>query len=303
MVRCVCRVRRRVSAVVCAAIALAVGVAGCGGSSSSSSTTTRSSSTASSTSQPATQASIPITIKQTPLGRFLVVNVAVGGGKPVPVLLDTGFPFLFMLNSAIGPHASLGSTVNPVVAGHPFVGRTATATVTLEGTHSVTTPHRIQFLATNSLTLPALIRYAGQLGIQGDIGIGQLFPGFVSPLAQLAPPLSDGFTIALNAFGGPQLLLGKPTKTASSASVPLLPGSTPGVSLGGTQAPTHYPNGMSTYVGDFTLCWRIAGDHACGITTADTGNPSALLPQLLPNLPTVRLGASPASHQPEQAER
>jgi hypothetical protein len=235
---------------------------------------------------------IPITIKQTPLGRFLVVKLAVGGGKPVPVLLDTGFPFLYMLSGAIGPHVSYGPTVHPSVFGHPFVGRAATASVTLEGSQSVTTPRPIQLLATSSLILPALKRYQAQLGIQGDIGIGQLFPGFFSPLVQLAPPLSDGFTIALNAPGGPQLLLGKPAKTASSASVPLLGPSTPGI--GGPQEPARYPNGMPTHTGFFNLCWRIAGKQACGLTNADTGNPSSLLPQaLLPNLPHISFAGSP----------
>jgi hypothetical protein len=282
MVRGVCDVRGRVFALVCAAIALAVGVAGCGGSSSKSTAASGSSSTAgTSTSQPAGQVSIPITIKQTPIGRFLTVNVSVGGGRPVPVLLDTGFPFLFVLNGAIGPHVSFGSQESLSVFGHPFVGRAASAPVTIEGSHSVTTPQPIRFLATNSLTIPGLTK----LGVQGDIGIGQLWPGFFSPLVQLAPPLSDGFTIALNAPGGPQLLLGKPTKTASSASVPLLP-PTPG--LAPPQAPTHYPNGTPTHVGFFTLCWRIAADHACGITAADTGNPGGLLPQaLMPNLHQV----------------
>jgi hypothetical protein len=211
----------------------------------------------------------------------------------VPLLLDTGFPFLFMLSSAIGPHVSFGSQVHLPVFGHPFVGRVASAPVTIEGSHSVTTPHPIQFLATNSLTLPALKRYAGQLGIQGDIGIGQLWPGFFSPLVQLASPLSDGFTIALNAPGGPQLLLGKPTKTASSVSVPLLPPSTPG--LAAPQTPTRYPNGVPTHLGFFTLCWRIAGDHACQITNADTGNPSALVPQaLMPNLHQIPVAGAAA---------
>jgi hypothetical protein len=280
---------RHAYAGVLAAILLAAGVAACG--SAPSSTRAGSGSPAGTS----FRVSIPITIVRGPQGNFLAVRVSVGGGRPVPMMLDTGGPFLQVLPSALGPHVRYRSSSQliPEYPHPPVTGRVISASVSIEGARTVTTPRPIRLLAVSSFG--ASLSVFQQYGLQGDIGIGQLagsssglFSGLFSPLVQLASPLSNGFTIQLSGAGGPKLILGTPERTASSVSVPLLPRVSPGVPFGGPGAAARYPNGLPTHQGFVTLCWQIAGERACGPTYADTGDPHAIVGEgLMPNLPTI----------------
>jgi hypothetical protein len=225
------------------------------------------------------------------MGRFLVVKVAVGAGKPVPVLLDTGSPGLAVLKQAIGPQAkvqpSVGTAGSYSARSSTVTGSPANGSVTIEGSPNVTTTKPILFVAVTSFgaTAPLL----AQTGTQGIMGVGQLpsnSGGAFSPLPMLPPPLSDGFTIALSAAGGSTLVLGKPAKSGSSVSVPLLGPRVPAGPFGGPQTPLTYPSGAPAYQGLFNLCWRVGGHQACGTTLADSGSPHGFIGTgLLPNLP------------------
>lgn len=61
----------------------------------------------------ARHATIPLTIVQGPNGTFLVARVAVGGGKPVPVLVDTGSISLMVMRQAVGRHAKISPGGRP----------------------------------------------------------------------------------------------------------------------------------------------------------------------------------------------
>jgi hypothetical protein len=151
----------------------------------------------------------------------------------------------------------------------------------------VTTTKPINFVAVT--TFGATAPLLAQTGTQGTMGVGQLpqnSGGAFSPLPMLPSPLSDGFTISLSAAGGPSVVLGKPTKSASSVSVPLLGPRVPAGPFGGPQTPLTYPSGAPAYQGLFKLCWRVAGHQACGTTLADSGSPHGFIGNgLLPNLP------------------
>jgi hypothetical protein len=204
---------------------------------------------------------------------------------------------LAIMRGAIGPHVTILSgpqTGGGLGAGKvvPITASLAKASVTIQGSPSVTTPSPITFGAITAYT-PALA-HMRLAGAQGIMGIGQLPPGYIanvtplSPLVQLATPLWEGYTIALNAAGGPQLMLGRPTRSASSVSLPLLGPRVPGLPWGGPQGPLRYPNGAPAYQGAWTLCWRVGGQQACGATIADSGQPDPIVGDaVMPNLPHV----------------
>lgn len=218
------------------------------------------------------QVSVPIRVVTRPDGvQKLLVDVSVGGGRPVPVILDTGSGGLYLLAGAIGPHASRTSqSGRRVYQGWSLTANTVRASFGIGG---VSAPNPI---AVGSISA---IRPAGHFalyGAQGIMGVGrvpQAAPGFLSPLAQLPAPSWQGFTIELHAPGGPRLLLGRPSRSDTSVLLPL------------TRADARYPNGSPAYDGIVTLCWRVAAQRRCGPTLPDTGDPrgsvsAVLLPQL-----------------------
>ena len=238
-------------------------------------------------------ATIPITVRQTPAGSFLLVTVAVGGGKAVPVLLDTGSNGLAILRQAVGGRAAVQSRVQRLGAygaeGIPTRGRLARGLVTIEGSPAVTTVKPVTFGAITSFGV--IGRILAMEGAEGIMGVGQLPPsstGAWSPVLLLRAPLSDGYTIALNAPGGPQLILGRPVKAKDSVTLPLLGPRVVAGPWGGPQTPRRYPDGSPAYQGLFKLCWRVVQRHACGTTLADTGSPQGFVGEsVIPGLAHV----------------
>jgi hypothetical protein len=285
---------------VVAAIAASIALAACGGSSkrtSSAKPTSSSAGTSSTTSlHGPTRATVPISVVNTPGGRFLVVKVAVGGGRPVPVLVDTGSSGLALTRSAVGPKATFQGKGGGRYAGGSFTGTSATAPVTIQGTPNVTTTKPVGFLAVTSLgAYQSLLSVTGTDGVMGIGQLPQTSGGRFSPLVMLPAPLSDGYTIELSGSGGPSLLLGKPVKSASSVTVPLLGPRVPAGPFGGPQTPLRFPGGAPAYQGIFKLCWQVAGHGACGPTLADSGSPhgfigTGLLPKLSQTGPLVAPG-------------
>jgi hypothetical protein len=234
-------------------------------------------------------ATIPLRLVEGPNGKFLVARVAVGGGKPVPVIVDTGSSQLMIRRRAVGRRAKISPRIR-ILGGYgvsgSIRGSTATGSFTIHGLPSATTTP-ISFGAVKSFGgVAVLLRVTGT---QGIMGIGQLPPnsraGF-SPLLSLPSSLWKGYTIALHGAGGPKLILGRPTRAASSVSVALLGPRVRVGPFGGPHTPRKYPSGTPAYQGLFKLCWNVAGQKACGPTVADTGNTFGFVGGgLLPNVP------------------
>jgi hypothetical protein len=97
-----------------------------------------------------TRAVIPITIAHTRNGNFPLIHVAVGAGRSVPVILDTGSVGLVLMRRPWGrksrscrnrrPARGLGAGVV-----YPITAEAASARVTFEGAPSATTPKPIAF--------------------------------------------------------------------------------------------------------------------------------------------------------------
>jgi len=243
-------------------------------------------------------ATIPLTLVHGANGTFLVARVAVGGGKPVPVIVDTGSNQLMIMRRAVGRRAKISPRIR-VLGGYgvsgKVIGSTATGSFTIHGMPSATTTKPISFGAVTSFGGVAVLLSA--TGTQGVMGIGQLPPNSraaFSPLLSLPSPLWKGYTIALHGPGGPKLILGTPTRAASSVSLALLGPRVQVGPFGGPHTPKRYPSGTRAYQGLFELCWNIAGQMACGPTLADTGNTFGFVGGgLLPNVPHTSMFVSP----------
>jgi hypothetical protein len=241
---------------------------------------------------PVRTATIPLRLVQGVNGRFLVARISVGGGRPVPVIVDTGSGQLMIMRKSVGRRARISPRLRVLggfgVSGK-VIGSAATGSFTIRGVPSVTTARPISFGAVKSFGDTAVL--LSSTGTQGIMGIGQLPPntkaGF-SPLLSLPSPLWKGYTIALSGRGAPKLILGTPNRTASSVSVALLGPRVRVGPFGGPHTPKRYPSGTPAYQGLFKLCWNIAGQKACGPTVADTGNTFGFVGSgLLPNVPNT----------------
>ena len=236
-------------------------------------------------------ATIPLRLVQGPNGTFLVARVAVGGGKPVPVIVDTGSSQLLIMRQSVGRRAKISPRIHNLggygVASSPVTGSTATGSFAILGSPGATTTKPISFGAVKSFGGVAIL--LSVTGTKGIMGIGQLPSNSrvaFSPLLSLPCPLWKGYTVALRRPGGPKLILGTPTRTASSVSVALLGPRVRVGPFGGPHTPRKYPSGTPAYQGLFKLCWNVAGQKACGPTVADTGNTFGFVgANLLPNLP------------------
>jgi hypothetical protein len=219
-----------------------------------------------------------------------IVNVNVGGGKSVPVLLDTGSPGLRLLPSAIGSGATvtrrvIGATFG---GGETFVGRVATARVTIG---SLTTPSPIGVQVIQQVRCPstqpkcnpntylqAAFGAAGAVGLMGIDTSDRFGNGIYSPLLQLSSPYSNGFSLKLAPTGSGTLTLGSPPVGPGTVTAPLTR----------STAPTVSPNGGPAYKRNVNMCWSAGGASRCAITDFDIGTPSTIIPpKALPNVPTA----------------
>jgi hypothetical protein len=223
--------------------------------------------------------SVPLTVDRAPAGwSCVLVDVSVGGGRSVPVTVDTGSPGLLLQAAAIGPNAhATGRTFSDGFVGTPmFTVTEVSAQVNVGGPAGVTTPYPV---AIGSVASDApMLGLSGCGGAQGVLGVGVGSPGpavplLESPLVQLAPSLSEGYTIALTGDAG-TLLVGKPVVSPTSVLLPL-------PAENGT-----YPNGHQAYQRDVTLCWTVGTVRGCGLTNIDSGfSFPAIRPDFLPTLP------------------
>jgi PE-PGRS family protein with aspartyl peptidase-like domain len=221
--------------------------------------------------------SIPMRVARTRMGfSCVIVDVSAGGGPSVPVLVDTGSSGLLLPASAVGPGVEpTGREFQTGFVGTPrFTATIIRATLTIGGSAGLTTANPI---AIGSVAGPGSV-FPTCGGAQGVLGVGVGSPGpaapaLNSPLPQLPPPWSDGYTISLTGQAA-TLRVGKPIPTPTSVSLPLR-----------TENGT-YPDGRQAYQRDVVLCWTVGSAHACGLTNIDSGfSVPAIRPDFLPTAP------------------
>jgi len=233
--------------------------------------------------------SIPVTITTDASGTTrALVHISVGGGKSVPVILDTGSAGLQILTKDVGFVRASGQVATSTFGGGAqLTSAQATASVTIGG---VSTPAStgISLIQSTGCAPGFPTCSAGQvisslLGTSGAVGIlgiamaddtAAIVP--YSPLLQLDAPYRNGFTLSLPLGGPDSLTLGTPRSTADTVTVPMLAAS-----------PSTYPNGMPAWQKDVDLCWTINNNqNGCGTTDLDTGTQAAVItPAGIPGLP------------------
>jgi hypothetical protein len=206
-------------------------------------------------------ASIPITMQSFSDGALgAIVQVSVGGGAAVPMILDTGSSGVMVLPSAIGPNATqTGQSISSTFAGGGVTAQIVNATVTV-GTASTTGPIQVESITSGaSNLLPG--------GLQGVFGIGPSEYGAAptapfTPLLQMGAPFDGGFTVSLPASASAKgaLVIGPVSAPSTANSVPLT-----------RNSPATYPNGAPSYAKDVNLCWTLVNVSGCGPTDLDTG--------------------------------
>ena len=278
--------------VACMAVGtiLVLGV-GCGGESSPTTTISAPKRISYSTGQ----LSIPLTVAPIPGtgGVRVLIDVSVGGGPSVPVILDTGSAGLFMLSDAIGPNAQpiTGTHYDQRYLSGDLIAEKTRAVVAIGGSGRATTPAPI---IVGSITSATNAKYVhnlfGSVGAKGILGIGvNPRPGplpIFSPLVQLPRPLSEGYGVTLshNADGSNVLVLGRPSRSPNTVSVPLV------------RSVETYPNGQRAYVNAVRLCWMVGEVSGCGLTVLDTGAPVGLVASnALPGAPRTRSVVTPGT--------
>ena len=231
-----------------------------------SSTAVSSAAAASSIGSAATPVVVPVTTMPDSGGNpKVVVDISVGGGAAVPVILDTGSSGLLIDQAALGGQVdSTGSTpVTKQYLGAALSGSLVQAPVTIG---SVSTP-AIGVVAYDAATSPTGLTGGGiargVLGIASE-GVAGTAPYF-SPAMQLPAPYGDMSTLELSTSGAGSWTLGPVSAPAGADSVPLVP------VAGAT--------GLNRWAKDMQLCWTFAaGTNAtCGPTDLDSGASSVLV--------------------------
>lgn len=232
--------------------------------------------------------SLPIVLKPFPNGyQKPTVLVSVGGGAPVPVLLDTGSTGLHLLASAAGTTGvtTTATTVTETYSDHTqYTGSLATAPVTIGGVAS-TAPIDLMLIATvacvagDTCPTSSATQLVSQIGIYGTMGVSpapssNCAAPIYSPLLQL-PGGATGFSVTFGA-GGSRIVLGNQPPAPGGVAVPIQASAyTPpsGSGCGTSGSSPQYPNGSGVWdPGTASLCWSVAGAApVCGNTTFDTG--------------------------------
>lgn len=165
---------------------------------------------------------IPLTIASYPggAGKFLLVAITVNDSAPLQVLVDTGSSGLRLFAKALGSTAvdKTTETTTTHFGADILLGHKASGTFRIGGI-AATKPvffDLVESFACDSsdpFCDPALTAQNFEdAGIQGIIGVGLRDggAGIYNPLAQLEPPLGDGFTLVTTGFASRvgELILG-----------------------------------------------------------------------------------------------
>ena len=225
--------------------------------------------------------SVPVTVTTDALGIMrAIVHVRVGGGRSVPVILDTGSAGLRILPSAVGRAViQTGQTQTATFGGGvQLTSAEATTTVTIGG---ASTPSSTQISLIQSSSCASgfpscrpgegISDLIGDSGADGILGVAMSDATTAqipySPLLQLRAPYRNGFTLSLPADGPDSLVLGTPHATTDTVTLPMQPAT-----------PATYPNGVPAWQKDFDLCWSVNDlHHGCGSTDLDTGGPETVI--------------------------
>lgn len=203
-----------------------------------------------------------ITVDGTPK---MTVPVSVGGGAPVPVVLDTGSSGLIIASSAVGPDVtSTGAAFTTDFTGGSVNGTVETAPVTIGG---VTTANPIDIVVADPSGTTAGFFTGGTQGIMGissantDTFTGQ---SIFAPNLQLPAPYDSGFTLQIGSGTTPTgtWTLGPTTAPVGAVAAAMTP-----ITAGGTP-----PAGYPPFAKSPTLCWTIgSAAQNCGVTDLDIG--------------------------------
>jgi hypothetical protein len=217
-------------------------------------------------------AAVPVAVTTDATGVMrAIVHIRVGGGRSVPVLLDTGSAGLRILPGDVGRSVQqTGQTETATFGGGvQLTSRVVRANVSIGG---LVTPASTEVsLIQSSGCAPGFPSCVpgegtkavfGSSGVVGILGVamsgGSAATVPYSPLIQLR--YRNGFTLSLPAGGPDSLILGTPRATADTVTVPMLPAT-----------PSVYPNGVTAWQKDVDLCWTVDISRGCGATDLDSG--------------------------------
>jgi hypothetical protein len=235
---------------------------------------------------PTKAVTVPIATQQVGQGTntesSVVVRISVGGGKTVPVQLDTGSSGLLILSSAVGRQVrSTGERV-----GVPYLHDTVQGTlykgpVVIGGLSTPSSTGVVVMSASANPTMASKFRSNGVVGVLGiAVANGSaLSTIWYSPLLQLPAFYRQSFSLKVSAHGAGTLTIG-PTPSVDNAAGTVAAPMTPAV-------PNRYPNGAPGYQKDANLCWSFAGGSPnCGETDMDIGTAAPIFdPTAVGNAP------------------
>ena len=196
----------------------------------------------------------------------VIVEISVGGGAPVPVVLDTGSSGLLLDSTAVG---SAVNTAGAVSFSKQYVGAALSGSLvqTPVTIGSVTTPP-IGVVIYDAATAPEGLTSGIARGIMGIAaeGVSGTVPPLYSPAMQLPAPYGDMSTLAVAAQGAGTWTLGPVAAAVGAITVPLQP-------VSGAASGT-----LNTWEKDLQLCWTFPGAApTCGNTDLDSGAASILV--------------------------
>ena len=195
----------------------------------------------------------------------VTVQIEVGGGAPVTVILDTGSSGLLIDSSAVGSQVTdTGQQLDEGFVSGTVAATLGQAPVTIGG---VTTSAPIGVGLVHSGGSDIFNGTAGLLGIATANG-PTLNATIFTPVMQLPAPYDTGSVLDIPATGTGTWTLGPVDAAAGATAIPF---------SAAAGAPTAYPDGATVYAKDFTLCWTIGTEQSCGPTDFDLGNANTAL--------------------------
>ena len=235
--------------------------------------------------------SIPLSVKTIDQGSTtrMMVQVSIGGGPAIPVMLDTGSQGLRVFADAVGSQGitptqtntsetfATGVRLNGVVATAPLVvgGLPTAGPIPIMVIQGVDCDPSVSFCQPQWASEAVVM--ADNFGAQGILGIGRMYGhnGVFSPILQLEGGVPSSYSVHLSDSGNGQIVFGQPPTS------PLATWSTP------PDGVPQQANGINAWNDTaVAACWSIGGTPATCVPTAfDTGSPAMNLAQGLPGVP------------------
>ena len=213
-------------------------------------------------------------------GTVPVVMASVGGGEPVPLLVDTGSAGLRIFREDVGDDAVVDPATEDetisFVDGTTYVSDKAIAPVTLG---SITLPAPVPVALVREVRCEPEATFcepgtaaSKESGVHGILGIDLDTGDYTLPSPLLYLPDFRSFTVTYADESSGQLVPGVPS-TDALASWDLIP------------AESGIPD-VNGWAQDFDACWALAGNRrSCLPTSFDTGSTDLVVPPSLPGAP------------------